>query len=223
MYTLSCVHLSSINAPAIALLLAFYVQKYIHINSHMDVDPFSDTKASLSQAKPLDLCRESALSSLDYHIASAHDLEQCPESPIPLDIDSEGSDTCDEEYVASKYECCLQEIEAAIVNRVSLLERSKIYLDELKNLHNYMLLPPEKFDAVDNALGELLACTFPQESGINCNPVAPYTALWRTKDEHVMFLCCEQQFIEACHKNEHVSKSHNVCLLPKNWAYWHYS
>ncbi len=191
------------------------------INSHMDVDPFSDAKTSLSQAKPLELCRESAVTRLDYHIASAHDLDQCPGSPIPLDIDSEGSDTGDEEYVASKFECCLQEIEAAIVNRVTLLERSKIYLDELKNLHNYMLLPTEKFDAVDNALGELLECTFPHESGINCHPVAPYTAMWRTEDEHVIFQCAEKQFIVALHKNEYVCKSH-TCRLPKNWAYWHY-
>lgn len=139
-----------------------------------------------------------------------------------MEIDIEGSDTCDEDYVASKFEHCLQEIEAALFNRVTLLERSNIYLGELKNLHTYMLLPPEKFDEVDDALGKLLTCKFPQKTVICRNYGAAnagtITALFNTEDEEAAFHSSERQFIVSLHENEHVSKSH-TCRLSKNWVY----
>jgi hypothetical protein len=192
----------------------------------MDVDRFSDAKVLLSQTKPLELCCETAVTSLDNRIASPHNFGQCAESPIPLEIDTEGSDTCDEDYVASQFECCLQEIEVALLNRVTLLERTNIYLDKLKNLHNYMLLPPEKFEDVDDALSKLLACKFPQKIVICCNSGTVNTgknaAVFHTQDEESAFHISELQFVVSLHENKHVCKSH-TCRLPQDWVnriYW---
>jgi hypothetical protein len=163
----------------------------------MDVDPFCDTKTVLSQLNALELCRECALSSLDYQIASEYDLSKCPESPIAQDIDSEDSDPCNDDYVAGEYESCLQEIESAIYKRVSLQERSRMYLGRLQNLYSYMLLPVKKFDSVDNALGELLMCA--------CNGQA--------LSDPPLFLSCERELVQELHTNKFVRKLHVRCKL----------
>jgi hypothetical protein len=148
-------------------------------------------------------------SDYDCHVASTEDYAKCPESPIPLEIDS-GVELDNVDYVAREFASCLQNIENSFVNRDSILERSIIYLGKFRTLYAYMLLPPTEFNDVDTALGKLFECTFPAEAGRPAGPAG------REEYELQLFIACEKELVEALHKNEYICNAHK-CTLPDHW------
>ena len=154
---------------------------------------------------------------MDTTINPEGDLLDNSLSSIEWDCDCEfDSDKCDTDYVASEFEACLYLIERSIANGDSLLERSKIHLGRLKLLHHFMLLPPNKFNKIDEAVGKLLASTFPAEAGLNCTPMPPWTTMFTQEHDMLAYKSAEKCMIEEVHKNVHVCSEHD-CVLPTDW------
>ncbi len=151
------------------------------------------------------------------------DLSKASLSSIEKDCDSDSSDDGSYvEYVAERFEMCLQDIEKSITwgDFDGLLVRSRIYLNKLKCMHDYMLLPPTEFDEIDDAIRTLLSCTFPAETGITYTPETVWARSFTNEKDMLVYMASEKCLVEALHKNAHVRKLHK-CQLPTAWTNEH--